>query len=498
VKTVNSVVFATPQFSLLSDSQLQDLHLAALEVLRRTGVQFHHQEALEMLKAAGAFVSNGNLVKFPAAMVEEAIASAPGRIILCDREGEAAVWLEGSKVWFGTGSDYLNLLDPETGQHRKFTQADLVNGYRLCDALSNIHFVMSIGIPADVDPDLAYDVQMALMLEHTTKPRVFVTNDGASCQRAIDMAAAVAGGPDEVDLPLPISLPEGAICHLEPGVCTGSIQMMIYYAAERKCFSKKLAYLILTTDILCGKISCGVPFMVGGAASVQGERTVPGETGIGTLKNQIYTELRRSIIMGHRLPGERIDIRQIAQHYGTSITPVREALQMLNQEGLVTIRPHSGYLVTQLTLKQLRDLFDLREILELAAAERAARKITPEQLGVLEGVSGGYTGDDDESYARYTAENRRFHTLIAQATGNHELAEMLGNLHDRLARFMVLRYAGEMMHHSHARIIKALRAHDMDAARQAMLDELNETREIVLDRVIQEQGNAWHLIQQRV
>lgn len=225
---------------------------------------------------------------------------------------------------------------------------------------------------------------------------------------------------------------------------------------------------------------------------------MPDETGIGTLKNQIYAGLRSSIIMGHRLPGERIDIRQIAQHYGTSITPIREALQMLNQEGLVIIRPHSRYLVTQLTLKQLRDLLDLREILELAAAERAARKITLEQLEELVGVSAGYTGDDDESYARYTAENRRFHTLIAQATGNHELAEMVGNLHDRLARFMVLRHVGETTRHSHARIIKALRAHDMDAVRQAMLDELNETREIVLDRVIQEQGNAWHLSQQRL
>jgi len=53
---------------------------------------------------------------------------------------------------------------------------------------------MSIGLPADVDPGLTYDVQMALMLENTTKPIVFVTNDGAACQRAIDMAAAVAGG----------------------------------------------------------------------------------------------------------------------------------------------------------------------------------------------------------------------------------------------------------------------------------------------------------------
>jgi trimethylamine--corrinoid protein Co-methyltransferase len=135
-------------------------------------------------------------------MVDEAIASAPSRIILCDRDGEASVFLEGTRVWFGTGSDCLNFLDPETGEHRPFTRSDIIDGYRLCDALPNIHFVMSIGIPSDpstpsgqrVDPDLAYDVQMALMLEHTSKPIVFVTNDKASCQRAIDMAAAVAGG----------------------------------------------------------------------------------------------------------------------------------------------------------------------------------------------------------------------------------------------------------------------------------------------------------------
>jgi trimethylamine--corrinoid protein Co-methyltransferase len=194
MQTVNRMIYASPQFTVLSDTQLQDLHLAALEVLRRTGIRFHHPQALEMLQAAGTFVHDGNLVKFPAALVEDAIASAPNRIIMCHRDGEPAVWLEGTKVWFGTGSDCLNFLDPETGEHRPFTQADLIDGYHLCDALPNIHFVMSIGIPADVEPDLAYDAQMALMLEHTTKPIVFVTDDRASCQRAVDMAAAVAGG----------------------------------------------------------------------------------------------------------------------------------------------------------------------------------------------------------------------------------------------------------------------------------------------------------------
>jgi trimethylamine--corrinoid protein Co-methyltransferase len=194
MKSANYVTFDTPQFAVLSEDQLRKLHLGALEVLRRTGVRFHHEGALEMLEAAGAFVSDGNLVRFPSRLVEDAIASVPGRVVMCDRRGEPAMYLEGQNVYFGTGSDCLNLLDPETGEHRTFTQDDLIDAYRLCDALPNIHFVMSVGIPADVDPALTYDAQMALMLEHTRKPLVFVTDDLASCRRAIEMAAAAAGG----------------------------------------------------------------------------------------------------------------------------------------------------------------------------------------------------------------------------------------------------------------------------------------------------------------
>jgi trimethylamine--corrinoid protein Co-methyltransferase len=196
MRTVNSIAYQSPQFSVISESQMKDLHMAALEVLRRTGMRFHHKGAVDLLKQAGAFVSDGNLVKFPARMVEDAIATAPGRVIMCDRNGEPAVFLEDRTVNFGTGSDCINFLDYETGEHRKFVTQDVISGYRLCDALPNIHFVMSIGIPTDVETDLAYDTQMALMLEHTTKPIVFVTNDLDSCQRAIDMAAVVAGGHD--------------------------------------------------------------------------------------------------------------------------------------------------------------------------------------------------------------------------------------------------------------------------------------------------------------
>lgn len=212
-----------------------------------------------------------------------------------------------------------------------------------------------------------------------------------------------------------------------------------------------------------------------------------------TTKNLIYTELRRSIIMGHRQQGERLGLEALTKSFGTSVTPVRDALQMLSQEGLVTIKPRSGYFVTHVTLKQLRDMLELREILEVASAERAASRITEGQLKELEQVHVGYTGEDDESYDRYMEENRHFHYLIAQASGNQELAETLGRLHDRLVRFMVMCRFGHELEPRHLPLIEALRSGDATAARQAMIEEINQTRETILECVIQEDGAFWRL-----
>ncbi len=205
-----------------------------------------------------------------------------------------------------------------------------------------------------------------------------------------------------------------------------------------------------------------------------------------TSKEKIYRQLRRSIIMGHRRPGERLDIEELAAHYETSVTPVRDALQMLSQEELVMIRPRSGYFVATITVKQLRDMLDLRKILELAAIERAALRITPEQIKTLRTVHAGYTGDDDESYDRYTDENRRFHYCVALAAGNMELAEMIGHLHDRLARFMVLRHAGKSQEITHARIVDALESHDVELARRTLLEDIDTSQDAILDGVLEE------------
>jgi DNA-binding GntR family transcriptional regulator len=166
---------------------------------------------------------------------------------------------------------------------------------------------------------------------------------------------------------------------------------------------------------------------------------------------------------------------------------------MLMQEGLVTSKPHAGFYVAQVTLKELRDMLELREILEVAAVERATRRISEEQLEELERVHAGYAGDDDLSRDRYITENRRFHYLIARASGNQELAVTLRRLHDRLARFFVFVHTGDEIEKRHARLIEAIRARNVEVATQTILDEVDETKEITLEHVIQQDGVAWYV-----
>jgi trimethylamine--corrinoid protein Co-methyltransferase len=187
--------------TMLDEEQCQTIHAASLEILRRTGVRVYHDEALEMLRASDALVSDDNLVRFPAGLVEWALDQAPSRIALCRRGSDEVVApLEGRRVSFGPGSDCLNYLDPRTGERRKFTAEDVVDCIRLVDALPEMDFCMSMGIPVDVETDSVYRWQFAKMLEHTTKPIVFVCDDRVDCEAIAGMAAAAAGGMEALRL----------------------------------------------------------------------------------------------------------------------------------------------------------------------------------------------------------------------------------------------------------------------------------------------------------
>ncbi len=191
---INDRSFGGVQYGRLSPEQCEKLHNASLAILERTGVRLYYQEAIDLLKKAGAFVSEGNRVRIPSGLVEKALGTAPKRVTLYNRHGQPALCLEGHRCYYGPGSDCLNIIDHRTSERRKPVVQDVVEGITVCDALPNVDFVMSMFLPSDVDPMVSDRYQMEAMLNYTTKPIVFVTNEFSGCVDAVEMAEAVVGG----------------------------------------------------------------------------------------------------------------------------------------------------------------------------------------------------------------------------------------------------------------------------------------------------------------
>jgi trimethylamine--corrinoid protein Co-methyltransferase len=187
-----------PRLSMLDREDCLKLHRASCEILRQTGVKVYSQAARTLLQRAGAIVSD-ELVKIPPSLVEAALAAAPNQFNLYQRGSDTvAVKLDGQEVYFGPGSDALRYLDPRSGNRRDFLLQDIADCMRLCDALPEIGFVMSVGIPRDVPTEGYFRRQFATMLRHTTKPIVFVCDGLADIEAIAALAAAVAGGMDRL------------------------------------------------------------------------------------------------------------------------------------------------------------------------------------------------------------------------------------------------------------------------------------------------------------
>lgn len=190
----NDAPFGSAQFRRLSDQQCQKLYWACLKVLERTGVRIYEQEALDLLKKAGASISDGNRVRIPNGLVEKALNTVPKRVTLYNRHGEPVMPVEGHRSFFGTGSDCLHIIDHRTNERRLSVLQDIVEGITLCDALPNIDFVMCMFLPSDVNQAVLDRYEMEVMLNCTTKPIIFVTTEFSGCVDAVEMAEAVVGG----------------------------------------------------------------------------------------------------------------------------------------------------------------------------------------------------------------------------------------------------------------------------------------------------------------
>lgn len=180
----------------LGAEQIERIHRTSCRILNEVGVLVHHDEAAALLQAAGAYTDTAGRTYLPDALIEWAIARAPGRITVYNRLGQAALLLEGSNVHFGTGSDTLFFLDPRTGERRPWSTPDVAAAVRLVDALPQLDFVMSMGFMDDVDRRLVNRRQYALMVQNTVKPAVVIAADRATVEDIAAMAAAVAGGPE--------------------------------------------------------------------------------------------------------------------------------------------------------------------------------------------------------------------------------------------------------------------------------------------------------------
>ena len=144
---------------------------------------------------AGVPITDGNRAHVPAKLVEWALKTAPSSITIYNRFGEAAMDLGGYRSYYGTGSDCFNIIDHRTWERRRAVLQDVVEGVTVCDGLDNIDFVMCMFLPSDVPGEIADRYQMAAMLNHTTKPIVYVNYDGAGCVDSVAMAETVAGAP---------------------------------------------------------------------------------------------------------------------------------------------------------------------------------------------------------------------------------------------------------------------------------------------------------------
>ena len=188
----------TPHFRKLSDDQVERLHHASLEILERTGVRLFDPAALELLKKKDIQVEDDNLVHISSGLVEWALSVAPKRTVLCDRHGKRVMPLERNNVFYGPGSDCPNVIDVRTGEHRPGNIQDVVEASIVCDALSNIDFLMSFCIASDLEQETSDRHQMRAMLMNSTKPILFVTTEFEGCVDVIKMAEAVAGSAEEL------------------------------------------------------------------------------------------------------------------------------------------------------------------------------------------------------------------------------------------------------------------------------------------------------------
>ena len=216
-----------------------------------------------------------------------------------------------------------------------------------------------------------------------------------------------------------------------------------------------------------------------------------------SLADKAYDVVKADIITCVLEPGQQIVQSQLAEKYQIGMTPIREALQRLTQEGFVQPVPRFGYIVSPITFSDVREIYELRSIVESAAARLSAVRGAQERLDrIRTNADFSYVYKDRHSYVEFLACNNDFHRSIAEAAGNQRLVDLVSKLLDELTRVfhlgLDLRDSAEEMRDEHLALAQALCDRDPGRAEQIVQSQITRSQNRVLEALIRRLDGSFH------
>ena len=223
----------------------------------------------------------------------------------------------------------------------------------------------------------------------------------------------------------------------------------------------------------------------GGARAKNGVKSAAASANV-TLAESLREKLEGAIAAGHLEPGSRLDEQEIAQRFGVSRTPVREAFRLMAANNLVELRGRQGATVRSIKAQALIEMFQVMAELEGLCARLAARRVSPswgKEISEIHQrlVAANQSSDIDEFYNI----NQEFHETIYEASRNAYLAEQTRKLRNQVAAYrrrvthMPNRIADTIREHE--AIMQAILAHDPERAHSTMRDHVNLLGDNLLD-----------------
>lgn len=210
------------------------------------------------------------------------------------------------------------------------------------------------------------------------------------------------------------------------------------------------------------------------------------------LRDVVFNTLRNAILRGDLKPGERLMEMHLANKLGVSRTPIREAIRMLEHEGLAVTIPRKGAQVAKMTEKDLQDVLEIRDALDELAVSMAAERMTPEQLLELKDAMKDFEIATRSGDVRRIVEaDEDFHNVIYRMANNPKLENIVNNMREQTYRYRYEYVKGNSTNHQlveeHAKIIDGFEKKDTDYVKEIMHQHLENQIEAVRV-VIQEQA----------